>query len=95
MMNKIMNKLPIFMTISLAVITLFVIALTIIKLLPLHPKEKYYEYIDFQDEWGIATKCFYKSNDGQIGTPICITKDGTVILVKLYKDMTEEIENAR
>ena len=53
-------------------------------------EEKYYQYIDFQDEFGIANKC---SHDN--GVPICIDEKGVVILVKMYADITEEVNNAR
>lgn len=81
--------------IPLIILATVAIGLSIIKLDFSKQETRYYEYMDLQDEWGIATQCFYKSSDGYLGAPICITEDGTVVLVKLYKDMTEEVENAR
>lgn len=85
-----MNKLHRFMIISLITVVLIAIVTSIIKLKPFQKEEHFYQYIDFQDEFGIANKCSYEK-----GVPICIDEKGVVILVKMYADITEEVNNAR
>lgn len=47
-----------------------------------------YEYVDLDDNKGLAKKCFfetYRYHAGGQGSPVCILEDGTVIQVKQYK----------
>ena len=83
-----MNKLQKFMIISLIIVGFAAVLTAIITLKPF--QKRYYQYIDFQDEFGIASQC---SHDN--GIPICIDEKGAVILVKMYSDITEEVNNAR
>lgn len=48
----------------------------------------YYEYIDLDNNIGIAEDCSYKFQNrfsGGQGNPVCVLEDGTVIVVKQYK----------
>lgn len=53
------------------------------------PREIYhYEYIDLDNNKGIASSCSYKFKAGKAGgqgSPVCILKDGTTLQVKQYK----------
>ena len=55
--------------------------------------KSYYEYVDFDNNRGIAEQCFYKSRkglDGGQGSPICRLEDDTIKLVKEYKYIEEK-----
>jgi len=55
--------------------------------------KSYYEYIDLDNNKGIAEQCFYKSSKGLgggQGSPICRLEDGTIKLVKEYKYVEEK-----
>lgn len=59
----------------------------------IHPIQIYYEYIDLDNNNGIAEYCSYKFNDafkGGQGSPICELKDGTILQVKQYKKIESE-----
>ena len=53
------------------------------------PRKKYhYEYIDLDNNKGIALECSYKFEDykrGGQGSPVCELEDGTIKQVKEYK----------
>lgn len=53
------------------------------------PQNKYhYEYVDLDNNSGIAKKCSYKFTDytrGGQGSPVCELEDGTIKQVKEYK----------
>ena len=55
--------------------------------------KSYYEYVDFDNNKGIAERCFYESHSGLgggQGSPICRLEDGTIKLVKEYKYVEEK-----
>ena len=58
------------------------------------PVEKYhYEYIDLDNNKGIAKECSYKFDGykkGGQGSPVCVLEDGTVKQVKEYKYIYEK-----
>ena len=58
------------------------------------PEDKYhYEYIDLDNNKGIAEECSYKFEGykkGGQGSPVCILEDGVVKQVKEYKYIYEE-----
>ena len=52
----------------------------------------YYNYVDLDNNEGIAYECKYTDKSyksGGMGTPICILEDGTIIAVKQYKFIKE------
>ena len=57
------------------------------------PQPKYhYEYIDLDNNKGIAKECSYKFKEGKAGgqgSPVCTLADGTVKQVKEYKYIYE------
>lgn len=74
----------------LGLIFLGIIILLIIGLLFAYiPREKYhYEYIDLDNNKGIAKECSYKFEEihrGGQGSPVCKLEDGTIKQVKEYK----------
>lgn len=53
----------------------------------------YYEYIDLDNNKGIAVDCSYKFVQGKAGgqgSPVCILPEGTVIQVKQYTKIIKE-----
>ena len=75
--------------ISLEIIAL-IIALIILALIWMcFPQNKYhYEFIDLDNNSGIAKECSYKFEDykrGGQGSPVCELENGTVKQVKEYK----------
>ena len=58
------------------------------------PEDRYhYEYIDLDNNKGIAKECSYKFEGykkGGQGSPVCTLEDGTVKQVKEYKYIYEE-----
>jgi hypothetical protein len=49
---------------------------------------KYYTYVDLDNNEGIAYECKYTDKaykSGGMGTPICKLEDGTILSVKSYK----------
>ena len=53
----------------------------------------YYEYIDLDNNKGIAVDCSYKFVQGKAGgqgSPVCILPEGTVIQVKQYTRIIKE-----
>jgi hypothetical protein len=70
---------------ALGFIVLFIIATIALYI----PQAKYhYEYIDLDNNSGIAEECSYKFESGfkgGQGSPVCILEDGTVKQVKEYK----------
>lgn len=72
-------------TISLGIIALVIFALICM----CFPKVKYhYEFIDLDNNSGIAEECSYKFEGykrGGQGSPVCELEDGTIKQVKEYK----------
>ena len=53
----------------------------------------HYEYIDLDDNKGIAKECSYEFTEGRAGgqgSPVCVLEDGTVKQVKEYKYVYEK-----
>lgn len=55
----------------------------------------HYEYVDLDNNKGVAVRCSYMSTHytaGQ-GSPVCELQNGTVKLVKEYKLISEKVES--
>ena len=51
---------------------------------------KYYEYIDLDNNKGYAKKCQFSDKGGRsggMGVLVCVLDDGTVLQVKQYKEV--------
>lgn len=62
-------------------------------LMTIPQNEYHYEYIDLDNNNGIAKECSYKFEGykkGGQGSPVCILEDGTVKQVKEYKYIYEK-----
>lgn len=87
-MNKTKRLLKILLLIIIIVI-IFIIALN-------QPTYSYhYEYVDLDNNKGVAVRCSYMSTHykGGQGSPVCELQDGTVKLVKEYKLISEKVES--
>ena len=73
----------------------FVFVMVFIILVLIVPREKgHYEYVDLDNNVGIASECSYKFSSigaGGQGATVCVSYDGTAILVKKYKYVSDGV----
>lgn len=83
------NLLLSFLKLLGMVFLVFIGFIMLILLMMCVPQEKYhYEYIDLDNNKGIAEVCSYKFEEtraGGQGSPVCTLYDGTIKQVKEYK----------
>ncbi len=70
----------------------FMVLILLVILSCIIPKidNKYYEYIDLDNNKGYAKKCKFSDRgtySGGMGVLVCILDDGTVLQVKQYKEV--------
>lgn len=88
------KKLKIFLCIVLSAMIIFTVFSIIIILKYENRYNRYYEYVDLDNNEGIATYCSYSDKgvrSGGQGTPVCKLSDGTIVTVKRYKYIKERL----
>lgn len=79
--------------IGLLFLSFIIIIIIFVSILSIPQNKYHYEYIDLDNNKGIAKECsykFYSNRVGGQGSPVCELTDGTIKQVKEYKCIYEE-----
>ena len=91
-----MSKIKWIVTIILLILFGYLIIGSLIDIIQ-NPMNRHYEYIDLDNNKGIAEYCQYGATNNyyrniSIGNMICKLKDGTVLQVKQYREIVEKVK---